>query len=577
MKYCKLSFLIFFSALFTQISFSQCLKSGDIGGFESAKLTDQWWTGTQGNGSITVDNSTYYAGSKAVKIEVTTPSTWQVRMYHNQCFFNINSGSSYRITVYAKGNLGTSFDVTLMNNSTSLSSQNVKINATTWQKYQVVLNTGVTSTQGRIKLSFKETGTYYIDELQQEEISMSPISITHPLLCWEGVMESEMTTSGELRNFRFPKTYATANLSGYYTAERASSSAGMVLKFSSSSPSVNLSFKEDLTWAGDVFYHKMSVYKNGSYLFNSNDFDLSLSNSSGAVAHWKITMPTYTQMNLKSIELEDGHVLENTSCNSKPVYIAIGNSITMGVGLTENDSRESYTRIIADSLGYELYNWGIGGSKIHDTVYSNLKNSNLTPDLITVLWGYNDVHYAANDAHFSNSTVPKYKQLLTAILTNYPNTCVVAILPTYTTNPKKTTVRTMANLEAEQLNIINNLQASFPKLGYLKGSDYTTVQSLSDAVHLNNQGNQSLAHGIISELNCDVLTHEINIVKPELTVSPNPTFGKIHWNTPKRYKLFNLSGQILIQSYGNEINLSHLANGIYFLQTPAETHKIIKQ
>jgi len=569
--------LVFFS-LTNSIS-SQCLTVGDIGNFESNALSDNWWSGTQSNGTISLDATEAQSGSKSVKAEVTIASTWQMRLYNQHCTFNITSGESYRVTIYAKGTVGTKFDVALLNNATAESNQNITITSSAWEKYEVLLTCAATSSLGKIKVSFLDVGTYYIDNIYCEKISMAAASISDANICWEGVMESEITSGSELRLFRFQKNYATNDVVTYHTAERAASSAGIVMKLKSSSPSVNLGFAEDLTWAGDIFWHKIAVYKDDVYQFSTNDFDISLSNSTGGSVEWKLMMPTYTQINLKSIAIENGHTLESINCNSKPVYLAIGNSITMGVGLTENESRDSYSRVIADSLDYELYNWGIGGSKVHDTVYSNLTNSSLTPTLITVLWGYNDVHYSTSDDHFTNSTFPKYESLLSSILQNYPNACVMAILPTYTSDPTNTTTRTIPNLEAGQLNIITNLQLTYPKLDYMVGSAYTSAASLADVVHLNNSGNIALANGLIGELNCSIITG--NYTKETDTgikAFPNPTSGILNFNTPvMQLQLFNLLG-VLLETKTNikSIDLTQYQNGVYLLKADNQTIMIYK-
>lgn len=556
---------------------AQCLTSGDVGDFEHTNLTDEWFTGDQGNGTISQETTTIYSGTKSTKIEVTTPSTWQVRLYNKSCTFNITNGASYRAIIYAKGTIGNSFEVSLLNNTATESTQNIELTSNDWKKYEVVLTSATTSAQGRIRLNFKDVGTYYIDNIYYESINLVTASVTDPNLCWEGVATSEITSGNEVRVFRFLKNYATTNLPTYYTAERASSSAGITLSLKTSSPTVNMSFAEDLTWAGDIYNHKISVLKNGVYQFNTNDFDIALSNSTGSSVEWKFIMPTYTQMNLKGIELESGHALESMDCNNKPTYIAIGNSITMGVGLTENDSRESYSRIIADSLGYELYNWGIGGSKVHDSVYSNLENSSLNPDLVTILWGYNDVHYSTDDSHFANSTFPKYESLLTKILQNYPSTCVMAILPTFTSNPTNTTERSISKLEAGQLSIIQNLQGTYPNLDYMQGSAYTDALGLNDAVHLNNQGNRALAEGVVSELSCGVITsHEEQFIETGSFAYPNPTLGMLFLKKEQAYTLTNLSGQVILKSFGKSLDLNQLQNGIYLLRTVYSVQKIVK-
>ena len=577
-KFQKVLLFNIINLFLTDLVYSQCLTLGDIGDFETNNLSGEWWNGTQGNGLISLDSSDSYSGLKSAKIEVTSPSTWQVRMYNLSCAFNIVNGNSYRVTIYAKGQVGNSIDISLLNNTQTESTKNIVLTSSDWQKYQLIFTSGVTSSNGKIRLSFRELGTYYVDNISCKEVSMTTVSISEPNICWEGVLESEITSGGELRNFRFLKSYSINSLPGYYAVDRAASSAGIIMKIRTASPTLNLNFSEDLNWAGDVFNHKISVFKDNIYEFSTNDFNISLSNSGMDAVEWKLVMPTYTQINLKSIDVENGYAIESINCNDKPIYVAIGNSITMGVGLVGNESRDAYSRFIADSLGYELYNWGIGGSKVHDTLFTNLRNSTLKPDLITVLWGYNDVHYSSNDNHFNTSTFPKYENLLTSILENYPNACVMAILPTFTNNPVNTTQRTISNLESGQLSIINSLQLTYSNLDYMKGTDYTSSISLADDVHLNNNGNKSLAKGVISELNCGTITSKVNVDSEKtFKLYPNPTNGMINLGKSQQYSVLDLSGKLLINSYGEKIDLTKIKQGIYLVKLNDTIYKIVKE
>lgn len=126
----KTVILVLLSFLLTNIVSSQCLTAGDIGDFESNVLSDNWWTGTQSNGTIALDAIQAQSGSKSVKVEVTAASTWQVRLYNQNCTFSIATGESYRVTIYAKGTVGTTLDIALLDNATAQSNQNVTLTST---------------------------------------------------------------------------------------------------------------------------------------------------------------------------------------------------------------------------------------------------------------------------------------------------------------------------------------------------------------------------------------------------------------------------------------------------------------
>ena len=69
--------------------------------------------------------------------------------------------------------------------------------------------------------------------------------------------------------------------------------------------------------------------------------------------------------------------------------------------------------------------------------------------------------------------------------------------------------------------------------------------------------------------------------KENISVYPNPTTGKITIKTDGRtipqVKLYSLQGQLLYKTTDNQIDISHLTNGIYILQVNNRAVKIVKQ
>ena len=79
--------------------------------------------------------------------------------------------------------------------------------------------------------------------------------------------------------------------------------------------------------------------------------------------------------------------------------------------------------------------------------------------------------------------------------------------------------------------------------------------------------------------NTAVKEHQKDKVK--VTVFPNPTTGKVYIrtnaNTTPQVKLYSLQGMLLLNTTGNEVDLSRFANGIYILQVDNQRVKIVKQ
>lgn len=587
-------------------TYSQCFSSSGIGDFEGANLTTNYIAADQGNGSLSVSSEDKLTGNQSLKVVVTQAGVWEVRLYNNgNCTFNKAPKESYTVSFYLKGDVGDVVNVSIMDNTTVDQTTDVTITSANWTLYKVNFQSSTTSTQGRIKLIFTDAGTYFVDDLQVNAFdchgdaggnasfddcsicsegntgltainscTLESINPTDPKFVYEGVLESDITTS-KAAFYRMKKDYVTTEVSGYYGQTRAAASSGIGVLFKTQSPKMHIYFQENLTLGDDVYWHTFDVFKDGVFQFATNDLDFELENPTGQSVEWKITLPTFSAIEFVKLDVITGFPLETVSNTNKPVYIAIGNSITHGRGIDINSTRLGYPFIIADSLNYELYNWGIGGSKIYDGVLTNL-SSGIQPDLVTVLWGYNDVHYSQSDDHFATSTFPMYTNIIETMARDYPSACVMAILPTFTLDSINTSVRNIDSLRSGQLSIIKNLQQTYSNISFMHGTDYSSASGLGDDVHLNEAGNQSLAYGVLNELPCSQITGEKDIIVESIHIYPNPTTDRINWEKHQNYKLTDLNGRIIYTGYGTNLDLEKLVKGTYLIQIGNKTQKIIK-
>lgn len=595
--------IIFLFTTFSINAPAQCFDAGGNGDFEGEDALNQFVANTQGNGSFDVTSETSYTGSQSLKVDVTVAGNWQVRIFNGGvCYFDLIPNENYTVSFYMKGEIGKNVIVSIMDNTTVDQEQEVVISSSDWKLYTVTLKASKTSSSGRIKVIFKDAGVYFIDDLRLNAFDcngdiggtasldgcgicsggntgVSPISDcsfqaidpTNQFIVYEGVVEKEIS-SEKATLFRFTKDYATSEVSGFYQQKRAAASSGIKIRFKTSSPKIKAYFQENLTHGDDVFWHTFDVFRNGTFLFDDQGWEIEGENPTQEVVEWAITLPSYSMIEFLKLEIINGFELEPIS-KDKPVYIAIGNSITHGMGIDSFSTRKTYPHVVADSLGYELYNWGIGGSKIYEGILSNFIPE-LDPDLITILWGYNDVHYSGHDSYLSLNTFPKYETLIGTMAQNFPEACIMAVLSPYTTNPVHTDARTIDSLKSGQLEVIKKLQQTYSNLNFMDGFDYTGQEDLNDDVHLNSNGNKSLAYGIISELPCSTPT---NTFKKQKELNPIIFYQSdvLSWKKTSTYSLIDFSGKIVASGEGNQVHINGFVHGIYFLKIGENFTKLL--
>ncbi len=100
-------------------------------------------------------------------------------------------------------------------------------------------------------------------------------------------------------------------------------------------------------------------------------------------------------------------VMETVKKQNKLVYVALGDSLTYGIG-AENTA-ESFPAVLSNKLSsattsVELVNLGIPGAVSHNVIYNELSSALAAkPDFVTLLIGVNDMHnFIGIDAYKNN-------------------------------------------------------------------------------------------------------------------------------------------------------------------------------
>ncbi|MBR2309422.1 MAG: SGNH/GDSL hydrolase family protein [Oscillospiraceae bacterium] len=217
----------------------------------------------------------------------------------------------------------------------------------------------------------------------------------------------------------YPKVFATS---------------GVKLSFRTNSPSLGL--KIITSHANSRMFFALDVFVNGKFLddirnyeelelkrkYTLDEYPLGEFEKEFNLGEGEKDITVYLPWNVKTvlreISLADGATV--TPNQEKKRLLCFGDSITMGHDALHPPRR--YTAQLANYLGYQEYNKGIGGEKFPPTL-ATLAES-FTPDLITVAYGTND---------WRHRTLDVFKQTCREFFINlrntYPDTPIYAICP----------------------------------------------------------------------------------------------------------------------------------------------------
>ncbi|MCF7569349.1 SGNH/GDSL hydrolase family protein [Sabulilitoribacter arenilitoris] len=322
-------------------------------------------------------------------------------------------------------------------------------------------------------------------------------------LIYNGVLFSLVTeTQAEL--YRYSEDYFNKGMDGTLNLKKARTQPGISISFKTNSPLIKLKFAE--LENSSIRKRRFSVFKNGILAFdNISDIEFTIANPAKDIAKWEVYLPSFSGVKFLGMELTNDYTLYDLPVEDKPLYMAIGNSITHGTG--QSGTIDTYPYRVAESLGFRLINLATGGSRISTSTLRNFND--VSPRLITILWGYNDV----NQKKPLLDVMPVYDSLVSSLCSKYPQADIYCILQTFTTKVVGTRNddNRIDSLRSWTRSTVENLQKTHSNLYLIDGADYVISEAdLNDKVHLNNQGAKKLAVGIVTEYNANIRKQSVN-------------------------------------------------------------------
>ena len=237
-----------------------------------------------------------------------------------------------------------------------------------------------------------------------------------------GALRVEQTAEGEIALYRFTEEqmalYERVN-SGFYMKSFATSA--IRLEMDTDTDTIDLHY-HTRTASSRRFYY-FDVFVDGVMVkhFGHDDIQEAVSalhlDLPAGTHRVCIYLPNLTAASIRSLELSDGATFTPVERSLK--LLCYGDSITQGY-----DARfasQSYVNLLADKLGAEVVDQGIGGEIFRPELVTPL---NYQPDIVTVAYGTNDWSGQTRER-----TVPAANEFYAKLRALYPAAKIFAITP----------------------------------------------------------------------------------------------------------------------------------------------------
>jgi len=282
--------------------------------------------------------------------------------------------------------------------------------------------------------------------------------------------------------------------------DKARNTSGIVIAFKTESKTITARFK---ILAANYMGSAFGVFENGKlvkeFKFNPKTTEavLEIQSMEAGESRFEIALPSFANVEFQGLEIDDGTAIETIPDRGRKTYVALGDSISHGVG-QDGTTHKTWPFLLSHKLNAELFNLAVGGGKISVPTAQMLADWKKI-DLITILIGYNDLHF---DGKTPETYGKKYSELLNAIRANHPDTPIYCITLLYTKKPTNEKTGFTADQFRETLvGLVKSLQASDPNLHLVKGDAITSAKNLradnpKDPVHLGVEGAAMLADAL---------------------------------------------------------------------------------
>ena len=271
---------------------------------------------------------------------------------------------------------------------------------------------------------------------------------------------------------------------------KARNATGGIVAFTSDAKEITARFKilsANYMGAGFGVFENGELIEEFKFSRQQTDVVLRFDSTVDGESFFEIALPSFANVEFQALENIDAVSSPRFQALEKPVFVALGDSISHGVG-QDGFGHKTWPFLLARKLDMELFNLAVGGGKISVPVGEMLEDWEQI-DLITILVGYNGLHFNEKTPEIYQAD---YADLLDAIRKNHPETKIVCISMLHTKKPiNEKTGHTLEEFRAELTKLV--AERNDPNLILIEGDKISSEKNLradnpKDPVHLGIEG-----------------------------------------------------------------------------------------
>jgi|GEM_PF-1130169 len=374
------------------------------------------------------------------------------------------------------------------------------------------------------------------------------VPLDNPYISYDGVYYPQITPSKVVLNRHLPAMLNDweSGIAGAWINQWVITQTGVRIRFKTASPTIDLAFTQRATGGtiGGTPTSGFSVFVAGVSIATYSSLAFTVNNpNAGTATTFEVSLPNLWSVDFTGMNLADGYTLEDPGALNKPVYVAIGNSITHGTGQYVS-SAKGYAFILANKMGWDLHNIAVAGATLGWSIAKNIKGKHV--DHITIKIGFNDFKYSTATLA---SKKTEYGKLIDTLRANHPNAKIYCITPIFSNDNTGAAPYVLADFRTMVTEVVTDRQVSDKNLCLIYGPDISDASMLAsgDPTHLSEYGANLFANNLYAKINNCALS--VNAIEME-QANAGITITTI--NAGRLQMQVNYSGKYAVSLYSTE-------------------------